>query len=298
MQVAKYFRAGFFGETRMVRNPRLFYRTAALALFLLGLLCGIYLAFPEEVLRQRLVYELEARFPIRVELAKAGLRPLLTLTGEKGGLRYLDRHETVVSVERFRFSPFWGGIITGDPGVKGELFAADGALALGWQRSGLLAMSATALPIDIPLPSGSGMRFVGIITTGQVRTAAPLQSATRSLIDLSFEQAALQGLEALTRDAAGLRLGKMSLRMSGQGTLLFIDSLEATGGDVVVSGKGTVTLVKENPQNSQLNLNLSVRAGNQKDPTLANFIQLAGTPLADGSRNLHLTGTFANPVIR
>jgi len=80
--------------------------------------------------------------------------------------------------------------------------------------------------------------------------------------------------------------------------LFFIDSLEATGGDVVVSGKGTVTLVKENPQNSQLNLNLSVRAGNQKDPTLANFIQLAGTPLSDGSRNLHLTGTFANPVIR
>jgi type II secretion system protein N len=298
MQVAKYFRAGFFGETRMVRNPRLFYRTAALALFLLGLLCGIYLAFPEEVLRQRLVYELEARFPIRVELAKAGLRPLLTLTGEKGGLRYLDRHETVGSVERFRFSPFWAGIITGDPGVKGEFFGADGELALRWQRSGLLAMSATALPIDIPLPSGSGMRFVGIITTGQVRTAAPLQSASRSLIDLSFEQAALQGLEALTRDAAGLRLGKMSLRMSGQGTLFFIDSLEATGGDVVVSGKGTVTLVKENPQNSQLNLNLSVRAGNQKDPTLANFIQLAGTPLSDGSRNLHLTGTFANPVIR
>ena len=298
MQVAKYFRARFSGETEMVRNPRLFYRVAAPVLFLFGLLCGVYLAFPEEVLRQRLVYELEARFPIQVELAKAGLQPMLTLTGEKGGIRYLDRHETVVSVERFKFSPFWAGIITGDPGIKGELFGADGELALRWQRSGRLALGATALPVDIPLPSGSGMRFVGIITTGQMETAAPLQSATKSLIDLRFEQAALQGLEALTRDAAGLRLGKMSLRMSGQGTLFFIDSLEATGGDVVLSGKGTVTLVKENPQNSQINLNVSVRAGDQDDPTLANFIQLAGTPLSDGSRNLHLTGTLANPVIR
>lgn len=298
MQFAKYFRAGFSDETEMVRNPRLFYRAAALALFLFGLLGGVYLAFPEEVLRQRLVYELEDRFPIRVELAKAGLRPLLTLTGEKGLIRYLDRHETVVSVERFRFSPFWAGIITGDSGIKGEFFAADGELALRWQRSGLLAMSATALPVDIPLPSGSGMRFVGIVTTGQVRTAAPLQSSTRSLIDLRFEQAALQGLEALTRDATGLRLGKMSLRMSGQGTLFFIDSLEATGGDVAVSGKGTMTLVKENPWNSRINLKVSVRAGDQEDQTLANFIQLAGTPLPDGSRNLHLTGTLANPVIR
>lgn len=159
-------------------------------------------------------------------------------------------------------------------------------------------MSATALPLNIPVSTSSGIRFAGILATGQVTSAAPLQSATKSLVDIHFDQVVLQGLEALTRDATGLRLGKMSLRMTGEGTVFTIARLEATGGDVVVSGKGTVMLMMENPQNSKINLNLSVHAGNQEDPTLANFIQLAGTPLSDGSRNLHLTGTLANPVIR
>ncbi|MCX5877399.1 MAG: hypothetical protein NT087_14130 [Deltaproteobacteria bacterium] len=280
MRFAKYFRTRPFGETQAGRNPQLLFRAAGLGLFLLGLLCGVYLAFPKEVLRQRLVYELEAGFPIRVDLAEAGLRPLLTLTGEKGSIRYLDRPETIANIERFRFSPFWTGIFTGDPG------------------SGTLAMSATTLPFNIPLSTISGIRFAGILTTGQVTSAAPLQKASRSLIDIRCEQVVLQGLEALTRDAAGLRLGKMSLRMTGEGTVFTIDRLEATGGDVVVSGKGTLMLMMENLQNSNINLKLSVRAGNQEDPTLANFIQLAGTPLSDGSRNLHLTGTLANPVIR
>lgn len=298
MRFAKYFRTRPFGETQAGRNPQLLFRAAGLGLFLLGLLCGVYLAFPKEVLRQRLVYELEAGFPIRVDLAEAGLRPLLTLTGEKGSIRYLDRPETIANIERFRFSPFWTGIFTGDPGIKGELSAAGGELALRWQRSGTLAMSATTLPFNIPLSTISGIRFAGILTTGQVTSAAPLQKASRSLIDIRCEQVVLQGLEALTRDAAGLRLGKMSLRMTGEGTVFTIDRLEATGGDVVVSGKGTLMLMMENLQNSNINLKLSVRAGNQEDPTLANFIQLAGTPLSDGSRNLHLTGTLANPVIR
>jgi type II secretion system protein N len=286
------------GENQMVRNSRLFYRAGGVVLFLFGLLCGVYLAFPEEVFRQRLVYELEARLPIQVDLATAGLRPLLTLAGEKVVIRYLDHHEEIGSVERFRVSPFWAGIFTGDPGIKGELFAADGKLDLRWQRSGLLTMGAIVLPVNIPLATGSGILFTGVLTKGQMTTAAPLQKATESLIDLSFEQVALRGLEALTRDAAGLRLDKMSLRMTGQGALFFIDRLEATGGDVVIDGKGTLILVKENPQNSQINLNLSVRAGSQEDPTMANFIQLAGSPLSDGSRNLHLTGTLAKPVIR
>ena len=298
MRFTKYFRTRPSGETPVVRNPLLLFRAAGFILFLLGLLCGVYLAFPDAVLRQRLVYELEARFPIRVDLADASLRPLITLTGEKGSIRYRDRPETIGTIERFRFSPFWTGIFTGDPGIKGELSAAGGELALRWQRSGTLAMSATALPFNFPLSTSSGTRFAGILATGQVMSAAPLQKGTKSLIDIRFEQVVLQGLEALTGDAAGLRLGKMSLRMTGEGTVFTIDRLEVTGGDVVVYGKGTLMLVMENLQNSHINLNLSVRAGNQKDPTLANFIQLAGTPLSDGSRRLHLTGTLANPMIR
>jgi hypothetical protein len=140
--------------------------------------------------------------------------------------------------------------------------------------------------------------FAGILSTGQVTSAAPLQKTTKSIVDIAIEKAALQGLEALSGDAAGLRLGTLSLRMVGQGTAFTIERLEASGGDVVLSGNGTFMLAVANPRNSRINLTLSIRAGSQQDPTMANFLEFAGTPLPDGSRKLLLTGTLASPVIR
>jgi type II secretion system protein N len=298
MQFVKRFLPGFSSETKAVRPTRRLYGAAGLGFFLFGLLGGFYLSFPDAVLRQRLVHELEARLPIRVELADTGLRPLMTLTGEKGIIRSLDRSETIVSIDRFSFSPLWTGLFKGDPGIKGKFLTADGELAVSWQRSGPLTMAATSLPVNIPLTDSPVVRLAGILTTRQVLAAAPLQKDSRSLIELTLEQGALQGLEALTGNAAGLRLGKVSLRMTGQGTSFTIEQLEASGGDVIVSGKGTLMLAMANPKNSRINLMLSVRAGSQEDPTLANFLEFAGTPLPGGNRQLILSGTLANPVLR
>jgi type II secretion system protein N len=298
MRFIKRFRFRASGETPTSRNPRYLFGAAGLGVFLLGLLGGFYLAFPDTALRQRLAHEIEVRFPVRLDLAEAGLQPLLTLSGKKGVIRYPDRPESIFSIDRFSFSPFWTGIFTGDPGVKGKLLTAGGELALRWQRSGPLTMAATGIPVNIPLSASPVLGFAGILSTGQVTSAAPLQKTTKSIVDIAIEKAALQGLEALSGDAAGLRLGTLSLRMVGQGTAFTIERLEASGGDVVLSGNGTFMLAVANPRNSRINLTLSIRAGSQQDPTMANFLEFAGTPLPDGSRKLLLTGTLASPVIR
>jgi len=301
MQFIKPFRFKASAETPASRNPKTslrLYRAAGLAIFLLGLLAGVYLGFPAEVLRQRLVHELEARFPIRVDLAEVGLRPLLTIKGEKGVIHSLDGSETIGSIERFSFSPLWTSFFTGDPGVKGKVSTDGGELACRWQMSGPLAMQATGLPVNFPLAGSSPRRLVGILATGQISSVSPLQKTTRSLVDLTLEKVVLQGLEALSGDAAGLRLGKVSLRMTGQGRAFVIERLEASGGDMLVSGKGSFMLATVDLRNSRINLDLSVRPGSQADTTMANFLELVGPPLPDGSRKLHLTGTLANPVIR
>lgn len=298
MQFVKRSQQRVTGKTPTPRKARGFYLVAGPGLFLLGLLCSFYLAFPDAILKQRLVHELEAWLPIQVDLAEAGLRPLLTLTGEQATVSLSNQPGALIHIDRFRIAPDWISLITGDPGLEGEIRSAAGELSFHWQSSGPLAVAGTNLPFDIPLATSPAMRFAGTLTTGQVTTAVPLQKATKSRIDITLDHVTAQGLEALTTDSAGLRLGKLSLQITGQGTSFSIEQLEISGGDLVVSGEGTLMLATANPQNSRINLNLSIRAGNQADPTLASLLELVGTKQADGSRKLRLTGTLAKPVIR
>lgn len=282
----------------MTRKPRGFYFATGVSLFLLGLLCSFYLAFPDTLLRQRLVYELETRLPIQVDLTEATLQPLLTLAGKQMTISLSGQPETLFQIDTFHVGPSWIKLLTGDPGFKGEINSSTGELSFSWQQSGPLAVTGTTLPFDIPLATIPATRFSGNLNTGEVTTTAPLQNETRSQIDINLDQVVVKGLEALTGNTAGLRLGELSLKVNGQGTSFSIEQLELSGGDLVVSGTGTLMLAVANPQNSRINLNLSIRADKQANPTLAGLLELVGTPQANGSRKLRMTGTLARPVVK
>jgi type II secretion system protein N len=295
MRFAKRFRHKASGGTQSSQG---LYCAAGFGLFLLGLLCSFYLAFPGAILKERMIHELETRLPVQVDIAEATLRPLLTLTGELMTIRLSGQPEALLQIDSFHIDPRWVGVLTGDPGLDGEIHTGAGELSFNWQSSGPLAAAADALPLDLPLATSPPTRLAGTLATAQVVTEVPLQKDTASRIDLSFSQVAVQGLEALTTNATGLRLGTLSLRLTGQGASFSVEQLETNGEDLVVSGDGTFMLVTAKPQNSRINLNLTVRAGSQADPTLASLLKLAGTQQSDGSRKLRLTGTLANPVIR
>lgn len=280
------------------RKSRILQVIAGAGLFLLGLCCSFYLTFPDELLRQRLVSEFEARLPIQVELEKAALQPLLTLTGEQMDIRLSDRSEVLYQIDSFLLDPGWSSLFTGYPGVDGRLNASSGELSFSWQHSGPLAMTAVDLPFDIPLATSPAMSLSGTISTGAVTSTVPLQSATESEVDINLAQTSVKGLEALTASAAGLRLGELSLQMTGQGTSFNITRLETSGGDLLVSGEGSLMLIAGDPSKSRINLKLSIAAGSEADPTLVGLLELAGTRQPDGSRQLRLTGTLANPIIR
>lgn len=298
MRFLKRFWLRTSNEAQVSRKPRVSGFAAGLGLFLVGLICSFFLTFPNEVLRERIVAELENRLPVKVDLVAAAVRPLLTLTGKQMTVRLSGQPEILFQIDRFHVDPLWVGLLSGDPGIEGEINSSTGALSFVSQRSGMLEMIGTNLPFDIPLATSPAMRFAGTLKAGQVATAVPLQSVTESRIDINLEQVAVRGLEALTASAAGLRFGELSLQMTGQGSSFTIVRLETNGGDLVVSGEGTLMLVTAKPQNSRVNLTLSVRAGRQADPTLASLLELAGTQQADGSRKIRLTGTLAKPVIR
>ncbi len=295
MRFTKPFQRQSSGESRKSGN---LYLTVGVGLFIVGLLCSFYLTFPDALLKQRLVYELEARLPVQVDLVEAALQPLLTLSGEGMTVRLSGQTETLLHIDTFQVGPQWGKLLTGDVGLKGTVNPSSGELAFAWQPDGPLAMTGTTLPLDISLATSPKMRITGTLTSGQVTTAVPLQSATESRIDINLAQVVVQGLEALTANAAGLRLGEISLQVSGQGTSFSITHLQTSGGDLLVTGTGTLMLAVANPQFSRINLNLTIRAGSQADATLVSLLELVGTKQADGSQKLRLTGTLAKPIVR
>ena len=298
MRFTKPFRRRATGEATVTRKPRNLYLAAGTGLFLLGLLCSFYLTFPDAILRQRLVYELETRLPLQVDLTEATLQPLLTLAGKQMTVRLSGQPETLFHIDTFHVGPSWIRLLTGKPGFEGEINSSTGELSFSWQQSGPLAITGTTLPFDIPLATIPATRFSGNLSTGEVTTTAPLQSETRSRININLDQVVVKGLEALTGNTAGLRLGELSLKVNGQGTSFSIEQLEISEGDFLVSGNGTLILATANPQNSRINLKLSVRAGSQAGPTLAGLLELVGTPQENGSRKLLMTGTLARPIFR
>lgn len=270
---------------------------AGLALFLGGFFISFYLAFPNQTLQQRLTAELDRHLPGQVALGDLELKPLFTLQTSSLTVR-LPATGAELNFDQARFSPLWRGLLGGDPGIGGQLQKNDGQLNFDWQRSGVLQANGEDLAFELPLSKTAELSLSVRLVAGEVTTAAPLKKDSASRLKLTFDQVSISGLEAITASGESLQLGRLVLRSTGKGTTFTIDELRASGGELNVSGDGTLMLAPSRPERSRINLNLSLQVTPQTDPTLAGLLELAGTKQEDGSRKLRLTGTLAKPVIR
>ncbi len=296
--INRLYRAAATQETTTNRRARWRVAVIAVGLFLLAVACGFYLGFPDEILKQRLAYELGYRLPVNVDMAEVRLRPLLSLHGTNIRIRLPGSTDDLLKVDRLTCAPLWSGLLSGSPGLKGHLVSGDGSLNADWHTDGTLTSNATNFTFDVPIANSPASRVRGRITTGQLKSAIPLRADAKSQLDLSLDEIVVSGLEALTSSPGGLRFGQVSLVATGQGATFTIQRLATTGGDLVAAGEGRMILSMANPEHSRLNLTLSVRAGQDADPVLAGLLELVGTAAPDGSRLIRLTGTLANPIAR
>ena len=265
-------------------------------LLLCGAFIGFYLGFPHNVLEERLHSEL-ARLPIQITVTEVSLHPLLSLKMTTPEIAFHPDAGTL-QFDMGTVSPLWGSLLTGTPGLKGHFENDSGELTVELAKRGPLNIAGQGLAFNLPLPSAPGLQLGGRLAECQITTETPLQKETVSDIRITLEQTVLKGLSVLAADGKDLRLGQILLRGTGMGSTFTINQLESRNGDLLARGDGSLAFVVARPQSSRLNLNLSLRAGPQADPALANLLELVGSPQADGSRKLRLTGTLAKPVIR
>jgi type II secretion system protein N len=291
----RYFKESAARSLQPKKNTQ---RALVCALFLFSLICGFYLAFPDTALKQALIGQLEKQLPVRIELAEAYLRPLLTVTGKQARVTLPSEEASILQIDSFSLSPKWLSTITGDPGIKGVLHSSPGQIYFHWQKSGELGIQGTDINFEIPLATSPAMRIAGELKTAVIETEAPIKKQTESLLEISLGRVTIRGLEAISGNPNGLQLGNLTMQATGQGNAFTIKNIQTSEGDLLIAGQGTLILAAADPIRSRINLNLTVSAGKSADPTLASLLELAGTKQPNGSRKLRLTGTLTKPIIR
>lgn len=269
---------------------------AGAGLLLLGMLAGIYLFFPAEALRQRIIQEVEARTGGEVQIGQVALYPLLTLDAERIKLGITGLPQPL-EIEQLSVAPQWLTLLSGDPGVQLQGRVMFGTITAGLQKGGAISASANGLRFELPMVKPIPFRIMGTLSEANLDSSTRLDSETKTGLSLRLADVSILGLEIFNADSPGLSLGEITLELDGQGRAMRMSALNAKGGDLEVDGSGTLQIGRT-AATSRIRLVLQVRPGPNADPDISSLLQLAGEPGQDGRYPFQLIGTLANPILK
>jgi len=268
-------------------------RLTVAVLFLLAVLCGFWLAFPAETILQQLrreVYResglvltaqtMELKFPLRLRLENCRLSPVPQLEQ--------------IEVERMEVSPYWQGVLSGDPGVVLHLAGWGGTLSGHVSQVGNLEFELKQVELE---------RF-GTLPGGYQLQGRLAGSASGNLLspegvnwDLHLSGLQLNGLQDLGISEA-LSLGAGRAKGSLQGQTLKVETLSLEGGSLEATGNGNLILGSA-PSSSRVAATLQLRASESAPPLIVDLLSLSGkSPDPQGWYALRLSGRLDTPTLR
>lgn len=267
-----------------------------LCLFMLGLIVGIYLFFPAETLRQRIVQELETKAGMQVQIKQLALYPLLTVAAGQASVDIPGLAEPL-QIESVQLAPQWLSLLSKDPGARLQASLMNGTVNAGWHKSGLLRAEAVDLRFDVPVLTPFQFNLSGTLSRAFLATNPRLDPNTETQVSLQLADVKVVGLEMFNAREEGISLGDIFLQLDGKGRVLRIKALTVKGGLLDVAGEGTL-MIGRTAATSRIRLALQLRPDPNADSDLTSLLALAGQPEADGRYLMQLTGTLAQPVFK
>lgn len=267
----------------------------ASALFLVSFFSGVYLFFPADALKQRIIQTVAQNSGAEVRIGSLALYPLLTFEAEQVNLA-AQNIPWPLEVEELEISPRWLSLFSKDPGAWIKARLMGGTITTGWQKSGLISVQAQGLRFDLPLQEPMALRIAGTLNEAALDSGVRLDSDTQTQLTLQLSDVSILGLDLTGDGDTQIGLGEISLQLAGQGRSIQINSLTAQGGDFDVDGEGSV-IIGRTAATSRLRLTLLVQPGPDLDPSLNSLLELTGKPAEDGRFPLRITGSLAKPVL-
>jgi type II secretion system protein N len=205
--------------------------------------------------------------------------------------------------EEFRLTdllltPLWSSLLSSNPGISATAKFYSGDLALSARKRGQVELQLTgARLMEQKLSSQLSILVSAQDGDLQFNGVLPVGGSNQSQAKLALQQIELSGMSALGSGKDLLNAGSLRLNAELKGQNVTLETLELSGGELEISGSGTVSLASR-PQASRLNLSLVLKPGAGLDPQLRDLLGLLSEPEADGSIKLRLLGSLAAPRLR
>ena len=283
--------------TRLSSKPKLRFYLAALASLILGFSASLYFFFPASALEERVEYEINGRTPVQADLIALSLGFPPSMRADKLILKIDQPQPYSMTFDKASVKPLWHSLFGGNPGVAihTDILGGEGGGTI--RRNGDMEVSIAGVVFDAPLPSLTSLRLSGNLKNGVIVTTAPVKPTTESQLEINLENIRITGLKSVGIGNDALSLGAVSLRGSGKGNSFRIEQLESEGGDLKLSGGGTL-LFGRTIESSRLNLNVVLSPTPPLDKDMAEMLSLFRQPGRDGSYRFRVTGAVANPVVK
>ena len=269
-----------------------------LLVFKLCFLFGFFASFPDTVLHDRVLSEVNRLLPVgnRLEAQTVELGFPLQLQIDHARLIMKSAPLPGLTFETVALSPTLSTLI-GQPGLNISAGSELGLLEGTVSGSGAVDLHLREGRFDFPAPEIPALRLAGAVTSldlvGQLRVEKnePLEFA--AVVD----ELVLSGAKQLGLSQNVITLGSLSASLSGTGRTLQIKQLSLIGGVVTVTGKGRVVL-QQPFSASRLDLKLNLKPEASADSGLRTLMELLGPKGKDGSHTLQLRGRLLAPQLK
>ena len=270
--------------------------TLSLLAGLAAFIIGFAVFFPDTVLQRKVQYEINRNFPGEVRTNNISYRFPLTLAADDVLVVTNDRSIPEFRFETVRISPHLASLI-GSPGICFTAIAGEGIIKGTFLREGEFDIEIANYSFDEPVQGFSDLRLNGKIAAARIESHLQPSPDTNSTFSLQAADLSLDGTASTGLSVDRIKLGQLTLEMSGIGRNFSFDKARLAGGEIQAEATGRV-VAGQTARSTRINIDLSIKPAGNLDSSVASLLEIIGSPAANGSRKLNISGTLSRPQVK
>ncbi|MFA5515565.1 MAG: type II secretion system protein GspN [Desulfuromonadales bacterium] len=283
------------GPRPLLTWERMRFYLLGLALLIIAFFFGLYLFFPNEIIKERLTREIAKSAGIDVQIGSLSLLFPPGMRAERISVPLALPDRPTFDIRSVSVKPLWMSAFSSNPGAAFQARLLNGELS-GWtRRDGSIEVDGRRLAFAQALVAGSAVELSGVLDQGAFTGVLPPKPTTESRFELVFDDMRINGMESLGVADGNMILGRIVCKGEGRGNNFRVEELAASGGEMLVTGSGSFML-NQPVERSRINLTVTLRPGTNFDQSLRDLLNLFANPGRDGSYSLRISGTLATPV--
>jgi len=282
-------------------NKKYFKPLSYTVFFLLAFAIFLFATFPGDIIKGRLITEIENNTPYTAEIESVDISPLLTVRLD--GLKLYKSGDNSIFLDTVTVSPSLLSLVTGSPKFPFEAKLlggeASGFIVLDKENNGINEVQATLNKVSIDtLPAflshgANGVPKLGGVLDGQLHVK--LGSEADGDFQFTINGLNIENVKVKGFSLPGFKGLTSVFKGSVEGNTTRIEELSVNGKDIDLLITGTAPLFWEIPKGGLLDLGYRLE---MKGPQMAKYKSILTPYLAaqgDGSLGGKILGTIKNP---